>query len=305
MEKNLIGIKEYRNNGYIDLDYFLSNMGIDTSSIEKIISSEKVEPVNEKCSSEVFSFYYDGIKYYYKTNEMRKPFNYYAELLAEELLYDYGLPCAEYDLAICSNNIGVISKNFKKDNFTYVKLSSILTDCYGEENYFDNFHLDGIWYALECRYKDENVVSNLMNRIVNKFLFDILTNQLDSSNLFISEHGNDIDIAPMYDNELMLYSPNYFSFGVDEIVDNFGDGVTQSLEKFLGYGSSDYYDLIMNKVSIISEENLLRKFVNIERKTNYPIPEEIKKSFLNGFKKHREKIEKILRKHNESSYIHP
>lgn len=76
------------------------------------------------------------------------------------------------------------------------------------------------------------------------------------------------------------------------------DLLYKSLESFQKVSNENYVDIIKNKLWVIGEENLNKVFERIEKKTGYPMLEERKEYYLNGYKKHRERLEEILNKEN-------
>ena len=295
----------FRENGFINLDNILNTIGVDTSSLDSIMKSDKITVINGS-SSNVFSFIYNNTRFYFKTNNERNLYNYYAELLAEELAKDFGIPCALYDLAKVGNHFGVISKDIKIEGATYVDLEDIIENYH--EDLWDNFSLINIWNDLNRYYKDrddrEKIVSKLISKIVDKFIFDVLICQLDSSNMMIMECDGKVSLAPIFDNELMQYEGKEFAFyfGVDEKivpVDNYP--ALTAFNRFLNISSREYINRVVDKMWVISDVNLAKKFEIIERRTNYPVPEEIKFAFLNRFTNYRNMLVEILNKNINNS----
>ena len=110
-----------RTNGFIDLDE------LEKDSNFKIIPwPEGID--NEYCCSNVqFIFSYEDEEFIYKTPEYTC--QCYYELIAEELAHDFSIPTAHYDLAKSHEyGEGVISKNFKLPNTTYIRGDIILKD---------------------------------------------------------------------------------------------------------------------------------------------------------------------------------
>ena len=295
----------FREEGYIVLDDTLKKMGVDTTSLETVMESDKVTVVDES-SSEVFSFKCDDKNIYFKTSPMTNEYNYYAELLAEEFAKDYGIPCASYDLAKVCGHKGVKSIDFKKGNATYIELADIVEKYH--DDFWENFNLSNVWEDLIRYYKDrenrKEIVVNLMSQIVDKFIFDLLICQFDSSNMEIMECDGKVSLAPIFDNEYMQYEDDEFDFhfGVDEKivpVDNYP--ALSVFNRFLNISSREYVNKVVDKMWIIGEENIEKKFGNIERKTNYPVPENIKSAFLNRFTNYRNMLVEILNKNINNS----
>lgn len=251
------------------------------------------------------NFYQNNDKIYY-FKEVDNSNMIYNELIAEEIAYDYKIPCAHYDLAILNGNKGVISECFIPKNGKFFKMKEVLESC------FENIELDNkrnnlqdIWYALEFRYKNINIVKKIMNQVVNMFMFDTLIGNMDRHylNYGIIEEDGDINISPLFDNERMLtYCSIYFggySLGIDKN-DCFLNGLNLEYDdnyllKFLSVSASEYKDYYMSKLWIISDENIDRIFKRVENRTNTKIDNDIKNDMKKKFKINRNMIEGILK----------
>ena len=289
-----------RINGFIDLNKLL-----DDKDIKKLKESK--------------TYKYDGDIYFFKYNPYTTP---YTELLAAELLKDFKMPCAEYDLVKLDDEYGVASKNMHKDGYKYLNMKTIVENYreYLDEKDLDinreDNSLETIWYALNYRYRNrsnkEEIVSKIMGKIANLFIFDILVSQFDrvGQNFEIMESSYDADLAPIYDNEGMLHlapGKEYLNLVVDDETNN---DLFDELDRFLEISDRLYYNKIIDSLWIIDEENLKAKFriIEDEKRTNYPIPEEIKTAFLERFEIHRKKLMEKLGlevnpKENVKSYL--
>ena len=165
---------------------------------------------------------------------------------------DYGYITDKYNRKI----YGLISNDYKNDEYSYISLDTILNDYYvyitnNNINYeniriYELINLETIWQALEYRYKDMEIVKKLMEELVSRFLIDILTGQSDRHefNIEIKENGNDIKLANIYDNEEGL------------IYDKFDMGVTMDSLKYKG----DYMISLLNEFFNISDSNYIDIF---------------------------------------------
>ena len=246
-----------RKEGFIDLDSLLKKSGIDVDSIDNL---------------EVLRI--DNKMYFFKESFFTYP---YTELLGEELLNDYGLPSVFNDLAVFKDNKGVISRNSHEEGYSYISARTIFWDYIeylDEEKKYsitpEYNNLEFLWNALDYRYKDrkngKEIVSKLMEQLVDLFIFDLITFQGDrnSGNYEIKEGVESVELAPIYDNEAILHS----TFGEDKIrlvVDEDTNyDIYNELEKFINYSDSSYINKIKDKLWIIDEENLNKKFKRIE-----------------------------------------
>lgn len=178
---------------------------------------------------------------------------------------DYGYITDKYNRKV----YGLISNNYKDDDYSYVSLDTILNDYYvyitnNNINYeniriYELINLETIWQALEYRYKNinnsEEIVKNLMEELTSRFLIDILTGQNDRHefNVEIKEKGKDIKLANIYDNEEGLM---YDKFDMGVTMDSLkykGDYMTSLLNEFLNISESKYIDIfnsMLDKLSI-------------------------------------------------------
>lgn len=249
-----------------------------------------------------FSFNYDNEEYFYKYKYNSIAYN---ELVACELLEDFKLPHIEYDLAIFNGCKGVMSKNYKDNYSSYISGEDILNDFWKDDLYVEQHNnLDDIWDALEYRYRNhENkrkIISDLMNKIVKLYLFDIIACQSDrhSLNWEIKENSNEIDLAPIYDNERILSTSGKNSFIAITIDQNFNEVIFKSIKNFEKVSAEDYIKLIKDNLWIISTGNLISIFERIENKTGYPMPNEYKNYYLSEYQNHRKRLENILNNSN-------
>ena len=215
---------------------------------------------------------------------------------------DYGLKCADYDLAKFHDEKGVISEDFLKDDETYTSMKSILINYYQIYKTKRN-NLTDIISALEYKYRDPKLVGKLMNQIVDIFIFDILLANLDrhAENYGIIENGKDIKVSPVFDNTYMLADLTLmyggYSLGVDEDDDFFSDDYepdNKYLMKFLRYSSSEYVDLFKSKMWIISEENIEKILNRVEDKIHAKIDETIRNKIKVNFRINLDNINYVL-----------
>jgi len=250
----------------------------------------------------VFNFNYGNIEYYFKITACSS--DIYNELIASELAKDYGIPCAEYDLASINSLVGVCSKSVFGVEDKFYSIEKILEKEYGFIPLKYN-NLEDIWYALSLRY-DKNIVEQLMNQIVDLFLFDIMIANSDRNigNYGIIENKENVSLAPLFDNEKIL-SDSCIEYGGYCIAvrredffwcyrdlsddDNF-------LYTFLRISDSEYIKQVEDKLWVISEENILDVFSRIENKISSTIPIQIKKKMLEKFANNKYMINEVLNK---------
>ena len=124
----------------------------------------------------------------------------YNEMLAEFLAKDYGVNVTYNDIFTFDGNYGMMSKEIKNNNDLYIPMTDII------EDYQNN--LEDIWYVLCKKYNDQNIVRQLMDKIVNLFIFDALLSNSDRhvENYGLIKNDKKISLAPIFDNECILSS---------------------------------------------------------------------------------------------------
>lgn len=260
----------------------------------------------------------------------------YAELFSEEIAKILGFETAHYDLATLNGSQGVISYNFLKDEESYLSGFDILSDYFEEhifmdeenagmyninldedsiEEAFDKLNnLDSIWSILEERYKNEHykrqIVFNIMDKIVDKLMFDILTVNIDDH----SDNWALIDnrLAPLFDNERIMNMHNKnkneeeVKKGLNDkelLLTVDGSGINKPLEVlkyFLDISSSEYRERFEEKLNKL-ETNLEYVPSIIEKRTMSEIPKEIKTYFFSTMYEHLANVNNTLNDNNKGS----
>ena len=242
------------------------------------------------------SFYYNGKKYYIKWSEKVLLLN---ELVAAEIAKDFGIPSVSYDYARFDfnafyNGECVISESAFKENDKFYYLREITGD---------NVTLEDIWNALENKYRDLDVVSILMDEIVNVFLFDILIANDDrhGDNFCIVENEKGVHVAPLFDNEYLLCDNSidfqYYAMKVDS-GNTYYRFVTQNLDRFLQISDERYLERLQSKLWIISSENLDSIFARIKMKTGLSLSEDYQEETKKGFEKNYNMIKDAIQRVN-------
>lgn len=179
---------------------------------------------------------------------------------------------------------GLVSNNYKLDNYTYISLDTILNDYYvyitnNNINYegiriYELINLETIWQALEYRYRNnadhEKIVKSLMEELASRFLIDILTGQNDRHefNIEIKENGNDVSLANIYDNEEGLA---YDKFDMGVTMDSLkykGDYMLNLLNEFFDISDSKYIDLFNSMLDKLNIDKFKLIVNNIKFKTS-------------------------------------
>lgn len=250
----------------------------------------------------IYNLDFNNKKYFFKT--IFNISSIYNELIAEEIAKDYEIPSAHYDLAVLDGNIGVISENFLKDNETYTDMSSILKTIYNDpEDKTNHNNLTDIWNALSLIFKDEKIISDLMEQIVNIFIFDILIANSDrhDENYGIIT-GTKTKMSPVYDNNFMLSGISLYDGDYSIKVESNMNEEDNILNKFLSISSLEYTELLESKLWIIEEDNIDKIIKRVEERTNRKIEERFKKNIKRDFSRQLRNIKTILNNHIKKSY---
>lgn len=240
------------------------------------------------------NFYYEGKQYFIKWSDKILLLN---ELVAAEIAKDFGILSVRYAYARCDYNdffYGdcVISECAYHDNDKVYNLSDLVDD---------KLTLEDIWNALEIKYKDEDIVSALMDEIVNVFLFDILIANDDrhSLNFFIVENENGVHVAPLFDNEYMLCDSSinfqHYSIKVDE-GNPYYKFIPENLSRFLQISDKRYLDRLESKLWIITPSNLNIIFERIEKRTGFQFSDDYKEGIKEEFNINHSMIEETIKK---------
>lgn len=293
-----------RINGYIDLCSLIGiedcNYLDDPKSFDKlskdIIKSDSAVITKYDCGKNLnFYFFYNGIKYYFKYDLIGNPYN---ELIVNEICKKLGIACVSYDLACLGNILGVISKDFKKSGCKYISGYEIIKNCYQKDvegsnkeesvlYYIHRNSLEGIWHALEYRYKNHpkraEIVKNIMNDIVKMFIVDILVGQVDRhlNNWYIVEDelGNAF-LQPLFDDNRMLLKDPVMSSGLMSVENSnnlgFSNYYEEEIEDFLRDSSIEFIALLKEYLKVLEDSSIDEIIKNIEIKTGHAIPGEQK-----------------------------
>lgn len=266
------------------------------------IEIDKLDITIENLNKNIKVFFYNGKKYYFK--KCKKIDEVYNELIAEEIAKDYGINHVHYDLASYNGFIGVISEDFIKDN-NYTSINDILTKFYKTDIEKHN-NLEDIWCVLDYLYKNKCIVSKLMNELVNIFIYDIITGNIDRhvENYGIIEGGK-ICFNPIFDNEKILSDDSIihgiYSIGIDEsdyhkYAFEYGNN-DNFIDKFLNLSDELYAILLKEKISIINDENIDIILNKVENRIKSKIPQSIINKIRLKFKQNKEMINDCLNKY--------
>ena len=192
-------------------------------NLDKIINKDQIRP-NFKGSHNIYNFKIDNDTYYFKEAPNRE---LVMELISKSIAFILGIPYLDESIAILNDKYGLLSKSYLKDGDKSYNLQSLMQNYFYENNDEEELldykklaslnNLEDIWFALEDRYEDKNIVKNLMDGITNIFMFDLLVGESDRTlrNIEIIESYNTVTLAPLYDTSSILADKST-ALGVDE-----------------------------------------------------------------------------------------
>lgn len=332
-------IKASRINGRLDLDEYFSQRGVPNCvDLEELASKGLIEPEISGICDKFWILSSDNNERIalFKVSEANS-YADYAELLAEEMAKVMEIKTAHYDLATFNGMNGVISYNFLDEYDSIYHGTDIILDYYDEKiedsaellsmygltskDLIDDVclklnNLEDIWSIIEHKYKDYNnksgIVKRVMDGLVDKLIFDVLTNNVDdhSENWGIIDTDSGKYLAPMYDNSrvLGLYKNVVVEKALrqkqDEepplylTVDNSSDKYpAEVLDKFLRISSSEYVDLVKEKISLL-QEHVCEIPEMVEARTGVQMSDFLKRYFNESIANNLETASTIVDKYD-------
>lgn len=296
-----------RKNGYLDFDSYLFETynKIDV----KNILSEKDDDIDG------FWIEINGKEYMFKTCTKKEAIK---EILASEMLEYVGIEHASYDLACINGDYGVITRNLKKDYCNYISGDELVQTYYefidpdvikDKDDFDKRFNnLSDIWDMLEIKYyshpNKKNIVKEVMYKLTEKFMFDILTCQWDgaSYNWVIEESENFATLFPIHDNEKMLDGLNVsYEFNENlkveedyEIHKRTKYKYLDEIRKFLQYSDERFRYEFKNLVDTLTPNNIRYIFRGIENNIGEKIDFKIKNEIISMYEYIHGELSKIL-----------
>lgn len=332
-------IKASRINGRLDLDEYFSQRGAKNCvDLEELANQGLIEPEISGICDKFWILSSDNNERIalFKVSEANS-YADYAELLAEEMAKVMEIKTAHYDLATFNGMNGVISYNFLDEYDSIYHGTDIILDYYDEKiedsaellsmygltskDLIDDVclklnNLEDIWSIIEHKYKDYNnksgIVKRVMDGLVDKLIFDVLTNNVDdhSENWGIIDTDSGKYLAPMYDNSrvLGLYKNVVVEKALrqkqDEepplylTVDNSSDKYpAEVLDKFLRISSSEYVDLVKEKISLL-QEHVCEIPEMVEARTGVQMSDFLKRYFNESIANNLETASTIVDKYD-------
>lgn len=281
-----------RVNGFIDVDKLLNIPKREIYDVTELLKflfkkNNTVVVCKRRMNSQfVLSFDYNGDTYYFKFDSFVNPYN---ELMFYYLALDMGIDSLHYDIAKLGVYEGVISKDFKVSGAKYIPGGDILKKYHDKKLYGKYNTLEDIWTDLEDYFKDrkymQKIVTHLMDKLVRIFIFDLLIGQEDRhpDNWGIVKYPNgEVDLQVNLDNSRGLVdhpimTRHQLTMNRDYIC------VEDMITDFLKVSSEEFSSILPNSLWAISEENIRKIFVRIEKQTGTKMSDELQKEYLLKF----------------------
>ncbi len=230
------------------------------------LEQESIKEANEKG----MIFTYQGDDYYFK-KEKRK-YNYLYEVIASKIAKRMNISCCEYYIGEKNHRYGAVSKRF--DTTTYSSMNYLLKDFYKTQIAEVNNNLEAIDNFFYQKFGKE-IQERLMDDLVNIFLFDVIIGNSDrhSNNYGLVKTNDNIEFAPLFDNENMLSRLSllygFYALGVDEddFVYNFYFMSSKNISilyKFLERSSYEYLERLEKFLPAIDRKEIINIFEEIE-----------------------------------------
>ena len=259
-------------------------------NLDKIINKDQIIP-NFKGSHNIYNFKIDNDTYYFKEAPNRE---LVMELISKSIAFILGIPYLDESIAILNDKYGLLSKSYLKDDDKSYSLQSLMQNYFYENNDEEELldykklaslnNLEDIWFALEDRYEDNDIVKKLMEGITNIFMFDLLLKESDRTlkNIEIIENGTDIKLAPLYDTS-SIFSDTNTKLGIDE--EDYLKNDIDKLNKFLEYSDNSSKEKFYSYLETLDSIGIEKIIEETEKENNIIISNDLKDELITKFNK--------------------
>lgn len=270
-------------------------------NLDKIINKDNLVP-NFKGSHTIYNFKMDNDTYYFKEVPNRE---LVMEMISKSIAFLLGIPYLKESIAILNDKYGLLSKSYLKDDDKSYNLHNLMQNYFYENNDDELLdyrklaslnNLEDIWFALEDRYEDKNIVKNLMVGITNIFMFDLLVGESDRTlrNIEIIESYNTVTLAPLYDTSSILADKST-ALGVDE--NDYLKSDLDKLDKFIENSDTAYKEKFYSYLNTLDSIGIEKIIEETERENDFIIDNNLKNeiitkfnSRINMFKEHEKRV---------------
>lgn len=270
-------------------------------NLDKIINKDNLIP-NFKGSHTIYNFKMDNNTYYFKEVPNRE---LVMEMISKSIAFLLGIPYLKESIAILNDKYGLLSKSYLKDDDKSYNLHNLMQNYFYGNNDDELLdyrklaslnNLEDIWFALEDRYEDKNIVKNLMDGITNIFMFDLLVGESDRTlrDIEIIESYNTVTLAPLYDTSSILADKST-ALGVDE--DDYLKSDLDKLDKFIENSDTAYKEKFYSYLNTLDSIGIEKIIEETERENDFIIDNNLKNeiitkfnSRINMFKEHEKRV---------------
>lgn len=270
-------------------------------NLDKIINKDNLVP-NFKGSHTIYNFKMDNDTYYFKEVPNRE---LVMEMISKSIAFLLGILYLKESIAILNDKYGLLSKSYLKDDDKSYNLHNLMQNYFYENNDDELLdyrklaslnNLEDIWFALEDRYEDKNIVKNLMDGITNIFMFDLLVGESDRTlrNIEIIESYNTVTLTPLYDTSSILTDKST-ALGVDE--DDYLKSDLDKLDKFIENSDTAYKEKFYSYLNTLDSIGIEKIIEETERENDFIIDNNLKNeiitkfnSRINMFKEHEKRV---------------
>ena len=258
-------------------------------NLDKIINKDNLIP-NFKGSHTIYNFKMDNDTYYFKEVPNRE---LVMEMISKSIAFLLGIPYLKESIAILNDKYGLLSKSYLKDDDKSYSLHNLMQNYFYGNNDDELLdyrklaslnNLEDIWFALEDRYEDNDIVKKLMEGITNIFMFDLLLKESDRTlkNIEIIENGTDIKLAPLYDTS-SIFSDTNTKLGIDE--EDYLKNDIDKLNKFLEYSDNSSKEKFYSYLETLDSIGIEKIIEETEKENNIIISNDLKDELITKFNK--------------------
>ena len=256
-------------------------------NLDKIINKDNLIP-NFKGSHTIYNFKMDNDTYYFKEVPNRE---LVMEMISKSIAFLLGIPYLKESIAILNDKYGLLSKSYLKDDDKSYNLHNLMQNYFYENNDDELLdyrklaslnNLEDIWFALEDRYEDNDIVKKLMEGITNIFMFDLLLKESDRTlkNIEIIENGTEIKLAPLYDTS-SIFSDTNTKLGIDE--EDYLKNDIDKLNKFLEYSDNSSKEKFYSYLETLDSIGIEKIIEETEKENNLIISNDLKGELIAKF----------------------
>lgn len=274
-----------RNNGYIELKY--------NSLFNELVSSNEITILNRNKNC----FYINSHKLFFKEED-----NIYLELIGSKICNLLNIDSVNNDalsfISLDKTFKGVISNDFRKEDYRLIKMDDIINDYLVKNNdsvKYNEMNFDLINKAITYRYKNysnsDYIINRIMNNLKKYFLLDILIGNIDNGkyNYEFMENNNDSIICPYFDfGQIFKFSSTRFT-----VSDSNNYNVYDNLYEFL-LKEKEYQEIFIDMYNMLTPLKVEELFKEIENDIDYKISDNIKNIVFLSYSRHYQLMGEVL-----------